>query len=270
MPMGFEEERVALPLISEGAEKVYFLVQEEGDEARSHLNKIYEKLEKEAKNIETKEEKTDIFDYLRLMSTMNRIVKEETKKGNHLFVNISSGSSISAVAGAYIGAIHEDVTPYYVKVEEYADKREVECPNCKKKVKIEGPLSKGVTDVQEIQTYRMNPPPEEFIIVLKIIKDSEPRIGGEHEIRLKQLIEQMKKANLLHGEIWDKEPEEREGRSYRGIIKPNVIHSVREKLLKKMVNEGYIDKEKRGRDTWIGITPKGERTLKMFESTLDV
>ena len=101
----------------------------------------------------------DIWDLFDCLQTYKKIIKEEEEKGGkntHIYINVSTGSKISSVAGTMACMIWKS-TPYYAHME-YNDKKDC----------ADGLPDEDITAIDEIPVYSINKPKSESLAVLKI------------------------------------------------------------------------------------------------------
>lgn len=117
---------------------------------------------------------------------MNKIIHKE--KGNHIYINISSGSSLATIAGTMGSMMFSNggkIIPYYVKPEKDTDLDLNDKERRTLKRKYGGiPLSVGIKEIEEILTFPLNKPSVELIFVLKHILKKGKEITKSELIRL--------------------------------------------------------------------------------------
>ncbi|MCI0504419.1 DUF6293 family protein [Candidatus Micrarchaeota archaeon] len=177
-PLGFEIDRIVLPLQELKADKVWLLTHSKGDQASAYREKVISLLEKADIRHELAEcDITDLYDVLR---TFRLIIEKEAE--NDIFINVSSGSKIEAIAGMMASMIFKNgtqITPYYVVPKKYL-------------VEPEGiPLTEGVESINALPEYRMEQPKKQLLDVLKLIDQA----GGA--ISKKDLIEEAERRGLI-------------------------------------------------------------------------
>lgn len=152
MPVGYEHDRLVLPAIELGAERVILLepdagtAQEYGDAARERLDEA---------GIAHETIPCDIFDLYESIGAIAEIASEF----EDVSVNIASGSKVTAVGGA-IACMATDATPYYVRAERYGADAES--------------VSEGVEAIYELPTYPIDRPSREHVAVLEYVAEHEP------------------------------------------------------------------------------------------------
>jgi hypothetical protein len=127
--LGFEDERIYVPLANLNAEKVVFLDQIHSKESHPFLNNIYSYWEKvQSKLLSNNEVRyCDLFDWWDILLKISEIYRDFPVETYEIFINLSSGSKISAMAG-YHACLLGEITPYYARMKNYAIKREKNQP----------------------------------------------------------------------------------------------------------------------------------------------
>jgi len=235
-PIGFEVDRVVLPLIDLKADKVWLIVEPEieSSDASYHYKKVRENLK--STKILIDEKRCEIHDLFGLLNIYREIIVYE--KGNQLFINVSTGTKIEAIAGTMASMIFRDegveITPYYVRPEKYEIKPE------------DGQqFTSGYKEVIPLPNYKIDRPNPRLIKVLKIIREGQP-------IQKKDLIECCVNDKLICIDPKSQHPESaKHSQLTKNLIDP---------LLRWNLIE-ISEKGKRGR---IGITKDGENILKFL------
>jgi hypothetical protein len=156
-PVGFEVDRIVLPAKHMKADKVWLILHDDpsDDIGKSFSNSIGKQLSEVG--IEYKIENADrtrLFDTLRALRTI--ILKE---KKNAIFVNVSVGSKIQAIASMMACMMFKDdanIKPYYAVPERYETiPREQE--------------TVGLKQIVTLPEYKIETPPDNLIKCLEII-----------------------------------------------------------------------------------------------------
>lgn len=180
-PVGFEFDRVVIPLKTNRADKVWLLRHAPDKKPTlKYLERITQELRKE--KIEYEIAETDLFDLIAVLHKTNEILQIESK--HRVYVNISSGSKVTAIALA-LACMFWGGTPYYVKPMEYASLNSHET------------ISKGVRDIVEVPKFKIYKPETEHLDVLKIIKNA------KGNIKRKTLLEELVKNGKIKSKISD-------------------------------------------------------------------
>ena len=235
-PIGFELDRVILPLVDMKADKVWLISKEESrDKAKPYKDKIIARLKKLKINYDCTDcEITDMYDILR---SMRMIIEKEYR--NDIFINVSSGSKIAAIAGMMASMIFKDRTriiPYYVEPMKY--------PGETKRSK---PQSEGLKEIQILPDYKIEQPEPHLISILKIIEKCDGCISK------KELIQNASKDGLITVGGADMNRKQSE---YMCLNK---------NYIEPLVSWGLITVQKIGRRKKIMLTKEGQNMLKFLD-----
>ncbi len=240
-PVGYEIDRVVLPLVQMEADKVYLISEQTRvDESdKVYVDQIRKYIGGQKRLIEIEEIQTDFVG--RNMYEILRIYKEIIGKEqhNHLFINVSTGTKIHAIAGMMACMIfrsdHIPLTPYYVVPEHYENRPE------------EGmPLSSGCREIMGLPEYRIERPPQELIQVLGIIRETKKKYGY---ISKKMLINELRKTGipLISGPV-----------RHENIAR---YRALERKYIEPLTEWRFITVEKEGSQARIEVTREGENVL---------
>jgi len=235
--VGFEIDRVVYPLTQLKADKVWLIVEEEVEqgEASYHYQTVKNELKKN--NISFDEKRGDIYSLFELLNVYRAIIEDE-EPGNQIFINISTGTKIQAIAGMMACMIFKDkdkrITPYYVKPEKYVIKpRKGE------------QLTSGFKDVIPLPNYKIERPSNKLVKALQIVKDNGP-------ISKKILIEKLTEYKLI-------------------AVGTNIQHQesakhsqLNKNFIEPLISWGFINISGRGKSSRIEITQDGENILKFL------
>jgi hypothetical protein len=227
-PVGFEIDRVVLPFIEMDGERIHLIVRkgrnERGDKC---VKAICEELDRRKQPYKIYETELDLF---RLIYTCRKIIDEELRAGNHVFVNMSSGGSMHAVACHFATlTFKEGVSAYYAYPERYNERVDPDRPEA----------SSGFSKIQTVPHHSIEMPSEDEFKVLFIIMKS--KIPSK-----KAILEDCIAANLITGE---------------GKSKPYGHVVLETRFLRPMEEQGLILVEGKGRKSRVRITEKGINTL---------
>lgn len=269
--VGFEIDRISEAAIKMKADKVYLISQEEGDQGREFVEGNKKLLTE--MNIQAVVELVEsVHELPPLLRKIKKIIREENKD-NFIFINISSGSTLSTIAGIISSMMFEDrkIIPYYVKPESYLGSNNGEIIDTLKRLNLtRPPQSVGVKDIQEIPTFPIRLPDNELIIVLEYLQNCK---NEGKKVTKKDLIEfskrdqyltEMRKNNSqLIGELEKKSKarnfkkmDEQLSQKYRDYawLNQNIIVKLKE-------DWNLIDIEKGGKFVRVTINEKGEKML---------
>ncbi|MFQ5910957.1 MAG: DUF6293 family protein [Thermoplasmata archaeon] len=126
IPLGLELDRAVLPVRAMKAHRAYVLCNPESHPLQRHfLDRVSEELAGDG--VEVIHTKVDTHSDLKaLMQEATRIIQDEVKKGNRVYINISSAGKLAAVAGMLAAMAHlgERGYAYYVRPEDYVKSEE--------------------------------------------------------------------------------------------------------------------------------------------------
>jgi len=231
-PVGYENDRVVLPAERLRADRVVLLPHEDETGHPSYVGAVRERLDERGVAHETVP--CDIFDFYGAIGT---IAETATAfGGDDVFVNLASGSKITAIAGM-IACMATGATPYYVRAERYA-------------AETEGDVAEGVRSLTELPTYPVDVPDEQHVAVLA-------HLAEEGEVRKSDLIEFGREAELPFIADHDAANAKSE---YR-LLDSHVVRPLAER--------GYVDVRAVGRSKRVTLTEAGENTLRAFRYLLN-
>jgi len=242
--VGFQVRRITEPLIREKADKVYLITRSHEDKAAAYLEKVIKILRKE-RYLQIEIRTSDIWNLFDCLQTYKNIIQEEEENGGkntHIYINVSTGSKVSSVAGTMACMIWKG-TPYYAHIE-YNDKKD---PS-------DGLPDEDITAIDEIPVYSINKPKPESLAVLKILDNTKEGGIGRNKPKV------IKKSRLI------KELEE------IGLIDKNASIGAKHSRLKGLLNSisvagsdnPLLEVEYKGKQSNVILTTQGESTLKIF------
>ena len=188
----------------------------------------------EAMGIEVELVHTNIFDLLDIISKVSSIVRDETKKGNTVYVNMSAGGPFVSV-GTAIAAMAQDARLYYVRCQRYTHTREEK-------------IAHGNAIVTEPQVHFL----ENFKIMLP------------DERGMKVLVELYRRGDMRTSEILGflhnagVEGFEESPSNLDRSEKITLLMRLNKGITGKLEAAGYIRKMKRGRENIYSITESGK------------
>lgn len=230
-PLGFEYDRVLLPAQNLKADVVYLLEHNLPDATDPwYHEELREELEESDMELERRD--CNIFDLYETLGTVAEIISERTE--DDVYVNVSSGSKISAIGGM-IACMATGATPYYAHPLSYG-REDLEKPE---------PVSEGLEDISELPAYPVDAPSEEKVAVLAYISQQDYATKED-------LIEFSESEGLEY--ISESEAESKKAK-YR-LLETNIISPLSE--------DGYIEINQVGRTKRVSLTPAGENALKAF------
>ena len=232
MPVGFEFRRVTKPLIHMHADKVYLIRHAEDDNAARFFSQIIEELGQNYNHIQIENVFLNIWNLYDCIEKFREIMNQES--GNHVYVNVSTGTKITAIAGM-LSCMMWKAQPYYAHVS-YPDKREVVS------------MSEHVQEPDPLPVYEIKQPRQEFMLILDLLSKS------NGSMKKSKMIKELEDARVIRGI-------DESGSSLSGPAK----HSRLRSLLDPMEREwGLISVKSSGRRSVVSIEPQGKKALKIF------
>jgi hypothetical protein len=234
-PVGFEIDRVIEPLIRLKADKVWLIIEEniEDSDAKFYYKKIKARLD-EVK-IVTVEKRCDIRSLFDLLNIYRIIIEDESK--NQVFINVSTGNKIQAIAGMMAAMIFNEesaeITPYYVIPENYDVK-----PSKGQQI------TSGYKDVFQLPNYKIERPKESHIAALNIINEN-------NRTSKKVLIEKFLEKKLI---VIENE----------GHTEAAKYSQLNKKYLEPLIQKGFIEIHGSGKAARIFISENGQNILKFL------
>ena len=232
MPVGYEYERIVQPAEKFRADIVVLIGHDEDTEGSvgdEHLEDAIDALENLGIDIEARE--CNIFDLYSSMGAIAELIAEH--EDNEVFVNVSTGSKVTAIAGM-IASMVLDSTPYYVRAKDYEkDPGDIE-------------------EYTELPTYPIDAPDAEQVDVLKFIdrfsKQQGPPTKGD-------VIHFSEQSNL-----------EYVSRNVAGKGKYRLLDT---HIVEPLKERGYIQETKQGRNKILSLTDDGRAALEAFQWLVD-
>lgn len=240
-PVGFEKDRVVLPLQQMSAEKVYLIIEQksECDKGRFYVDSIQKAIKKLKLNCEIELRPSDVIgrDLFSVLHSYREIIESES--GNKIYVNVSTGTKIHSIAGMMACMIFSSektkLTPYYVVPEEYNEPED------------HNPFARGCKEIFPLPSYKIEKPEEKIVKSLKIIND----LGVEgKKISKILLIEKFLSAGILQ------------------VAEDTTINakyrSLERNFIEPLVEWNFIKTNGKGKRLEIEITSEGRNVLKFL------
>lgn len=248
VPFGYEHDRIVLSAKKQRAERVV-LLEEPGEEQPEWFSDVRQDLIDLGISVET--ESCDIMDMYSVIKAVSRVAQRY--EDDHVYVNLSTGSKLSAIGGMIACMSIGSVTPYYVEPEHYGE--EGTPPE---------PLSHGVDSISELAEYPIDGPSEEEVWILEYLKNHD------------DVSKRPKKADLIKfgaGELevtagygpdgplpFIADYSDNETAQYR-VLNDHIINPLLEK--------GWITTDDQGNRSYVDITEQGRDTLRAFRHLIE-
>ena len=230
-PVGFEEDRIVIPISKLKADKVYLITQSGEDLAKGAVQRIVTALK--SQKLEPTVVCCDIHNLEKCFSTISEILYREASEGNDVYVNASSGTNILSIAGTMACMMWGGI-PYYAIPETYTYRNE--------------PLHLGVKKIFELPRLRIIPPRSDLIAILGFI--SSKKRGVSHS----ELVAFLKSRGLI----------KTEGRKFE---RPSQVENqqLENSFLRELRDQrGYVIETGKTRAKRVHLTDEGETALRMF------
>lgn len=245
MPIGFEEDRVVLPAIALKAEKVILLANDpKEDRAGKFRSEVVRRL-REA-GIELEVRTASIFALDETLDLIVRLLRERRKES--LFINLSAGSKIQALAGCLAAMIARadgiPVTAYYAEPARYKD----DPPKT--------PLSFGLARLVEIPAIILPTPPMEVKVAMRLLSRRE---YSKLELAL----------SLVANELLDPSKVGKDGAPKDERARVSLQSSVDVKVVQPLILMGYAAAQRRGKKVVLSLTKSGKQAAALLTAGLD-
>ena len=235
-PLGFEIDRIILPLKETKADKLWLLVHERTAEDKS--GPYLEKIKKECKKlgVELKISYADRLSIFKVIKAVKEIISQE--KNNYIYVNVASGSKIQAIACMMACMILKEcknIQPFYAEPKKYAA--------------FEGKQqSFGIKDTIPLPVYEIQIPKPKLLQALKIVYQAK-----NQKITKKEMAEIAEEQEII---IINSEERNHSQARFASLDK-NIIEPLEKKW-------GFVEIEKIGRNRWIKITEEGRNAAEFL------
>ena len=232
VPVGFEVRRVTEPLICMRADRVYLVTHTDNDTVAKFFSEIKNELTSKYIHIDVKETYIDVWDLYACIEEFRRIIFEEA--GNHVYVNVSTGTKITAIAGM-LSCMMWNARPYYVAVS-YPRKAPEDIP------------TEHILNTSVFPTYEISKPKPAFMQILYLLQ------SHGNSMRKSALISELEEI----GKIRNRSDSGRE-------LSAHAKHSQLRALLDPMQKDwNLISIKASGSRSEVSITEQGKTALRVF------
>lgn len=251
IPLGHEIDRAVQPLRDKKIDTVHLLAISPEDDLdpimKSKQTNYTYKVTEELKllSIKVQFHHVKMFDILDVLKTVSRIIVQEQKDGNMVYVNMSSCGRKTSFA-VTIAAMFHEVTCYYVAADAYATGE-----NAEKEA------DHGMSIVSSSAAI-------EFLQVFKIMKPKMINIELLAELYRRNINDNsgMKSDDIIHFLNQKKEhgfrtiPDQKQGYE-KSKLRRSLLNRINRSYLKELEDQNYIKKQKTGKEFSICITQAG-------------
>jgi hypothetical protein len=160
-PVGYYVDRIVDPITAHNADRVYLVKakRKEDDHAAPFRAQVIQRLKRWKPTLDVRVVGTEIWDLGSAVETFSAIIRDEIESGNSVWVNLSTGSKIEAVAAA-LACMAQGATPFYVRMESY------ERPSPSR------PLAEGVRSIDVVPTFGLSPPSPAGLATLGLLEEN--------------------------------------------------------------------------------------------------
>lgn len=234
VPVGYYLDRIVVPIQKHNADRVYLVKArtKEEDRAAPFRSKVIELLRRWKPKIEIRQVGTDLWDLGSAVETFSAILRSEGELGNSVWVNLSTGSKLEAVAAA-IACMAQGATPYYVRMESY------DRPD------LEKPLAQGVLSIDLVPTFDLSAPSSAGLAALGLLEENPSGLSK------KSLLSGLTDSGFMPPESPDRTVQARYAR-LQAILQP------------MLESPPLCSSSGNRRGTRIHITDRGRLALRMF------
>lgn len=246
-PFGYESDRIVLPAERAGADRVV-LLERPGEDQPEWFADVRSALR--AAGIAVEREPCDILDMYAVVEAVGRVTGRYPAAD--VYVNISTGSKLSAIGGMVACIAFGRPTAYYVYPAAYGDEG-----------RPQRPLSRGVETVEELTACPVDPPSPEQLWVLAYLDE---RRAADEPVVKRDLLE-LGKANETVGDAGPETPlpfiadySDNTSAQYR---------TLNDRILEPLLEADLIATAEDGKLAYVEITPEGRDTLRAFRHLLE-
>ena len=229
--MGFDpENRITEPLVAMRADKVYLISHlRNNTQAAENLERARRALRRNLPNCTIETKLADVWDLFSCLAEYRRIFWNEST--NHLYVNVSTGSKVVAIAGM-LSCMLWGGSPYYARLD------------------YSKPSPEQVVKIDNLPVYKINKPNDELLQVLSVVRGSGGKIFKKDLIRTLQ----KQKHKLIP--------------SYGKDASASAPHSKLRTFLGPLEDEWkFVEIRARGRRSEVKLTEQGANALRIFGET---
>jgi hypothetical protein len=242
-PLGVENERISEPVIQYEANQVILM---EYLPRTPPLDDVHAELEDalSTADIQFERKRANLEDLFDALSTLAQTIEDQREK-DEVYVNVSSGNKVAAIAGMIACMATDQADPYYVKAEAHDSNFPKPGPG--------GP-AQGVRSIQTIPRYPMDRPSLEQLAVMHHIstQNTEMRDTDEPFREKRELWEfgENRQLPFMSG--------------FSGETNKGKFQRLRHHILDPLMDRGYISIESRSSDR-VMLTEDGKNTLRAFQ-----
>lgn len=245
VPLGFEYARLKEPILHWKADVVVAIEYAESDREIPFLSALVDELDQNER-IELDRRECDLFELYDALGTITEAITDYEM--DDVYVNLSAGSKITAIAGM-IACMASGASPIYARPDYGPDGEQIP----------DEPLHDEVAEVFELPTYSIDRPMNmhiEFLAHIEAGTTAETH-GRYQGVPKKELIE------FAIDQEFDfaVKSETTSQKGYYRLLDRHVIVP--------LVEHGYIEIEKVGRQKFASLTSDGKNVLRAFRHFIE-
>lgn len=247
VPLGFEYERLKRPIVEWRADKVVAVEYDDADAEVPYLDELLAELA-DNERIDLERRSCDIFDLYDTLGTVAAAIADHA--GDDVYVNLSGGSKITAIAGM-IACMATGATPIYAKPD-YGPEAD--------RIPSE-PLHDEVERIFSLPTYPIESPSATHVAFLRFIAERSESAAAEADQDAKGRYRGASKKELV--EFARDEAfrfvAESSAQTDKGLYRLLDRH-----VVDPLESKGYVAIEKVGRHKYLTLTEAGENALRAY------
>lgn len=243
VPLGWEYDRVILPLKLMRAHRVHILCKPDSDPVRSHyLDKLISWLKKE--HIQHEHHDVDSNSDLEgMLETISKITQTEQTEGNMVSINIASAGKVAAAACMLAAMAHlnpERGVLYYPVAERYA---------YEEADRLGHGLAVGMNgEPKEIPFFRLRIPEGDLRTALRLLSEA-----PEGRLSYGQCMERLRASGCKGYDI------SRVGRTGKRGTPRNLANvTLNRRVVKKLLESGFVVVDSIGQERFMQLTEEGQ------------
>ena len=241
VPLGFEYERLRKPIFEWKADTVVAVAYGDSEASVPYLDELLAELERNDR-IALEVRRCDIFDLYDTLGTVAEAIHDH--EGDEVYVNLSGGSKITAIAGM-LACMATGATPIYARPD-YGPEAEEVPPE---------PLHDAVERTFSLPTYPIESPSATHVAFLDFVAER----TGEEDATGRYLGASKKELVAFAREEGFRFVAESSAETEKGLYRlldRHVVDPLRER--------GYVETEKVGRRKYLTLTDAGENALRAY------
>lgn len=241
IPLGHEIDRAIAPFEQAKADKVYLLsnfrdLSPMGKEQNYYTGEVVQRLK--ARDIRVECVETDLFDLLDIICNTATIIRKEKELGNRVNVNMSSAGRLTSV-GVTLAAMAHNVHVYYVKSDAYPEAHEERMAH--------GLSVCSSGNISRLVNFRFLLPDEAGMQILVGLCNANGPVTN------RDILAMLREAGTPGFEVLYDEV----GKEKRRAVQSRQLMRLDKTILTRLEKDGYIHREKRGRNVVVSVTETG-------------